>query len=143
MHKNNWAAPRFSRRCLPVWQRNARVWLKMWAPSLVGNFGEPLIYLLALGYGLGSFVGQVDGLEYIAFLASGIVCASAMNTASFECLYGAFTRITVQETWGGMLAAPLNLDDVVIGEVLWAGTKSLISATAILAVAALLGLVDG
>lgn len=139
----DFALPRFSARCLPVWRRNAQVWIKLSGPSLVGNFGEPLLYLLALGYGLGGFIGEVDGLPYIVFLATGIVCSSAMNTATFECLYSAYTRMKVQETWSAMLAAPLNLDDIVLGEALWAGTKSLISASAILLVAALLGLVDG
>jgi len=137
----DFALPRFSRRCLPVWRRNAQVWIKLSGPSLVGNFGEPLLYLLALGYGLGGFIGQVDGLPYIVFLSTGIVCSSAMNTATFECLYSAYTRMKVQETWAAMLAAPLSLDDIVLGEALWAGTKSLISATAILLVASLLGLV--
>jgi len=143
MHSGTFALPRFSRRCLPVWRRNAQVWIKLSGPSLVGNFGEPLLYLLALGYGLGGFIGQVDGLPYIVFLSTGIVCSSAMNTATFECLYSAYTRMKVQETWAAMLAAPLSLDDIVLGEALWAGTKSLISATAILLVASLLGLVHG
>ncbi|MFC1747904.1 ABC transporter permease [Pseudomonadota bacterium] len=135
--------PRFSFRCIPVWQRNAQVWLKLARPSLVGNFGEPLFYLLALGYGLGSYIGEVGGLPYIVFLASGIVCSSTMYTATFESLYSSYTRMRVQGSWEAMLAAPLNLDDIVVGEVLWGGTKSLISASAILAVAAMLGAVDG
>lgn len=139
----DFALPQFSRRCFPVWQRNARVWIKLSGPSLVGNFGEPLLYLLALGYGLGGFIGEVDGLPYIVFLSTGIICSSAMNTATFECLYSAYTRMKVQETWAAMMAAPLSLDDIVLGEVFWAGTKSLISATAILLVASTLGLVYG
>jgi len=139
----DFALPQFSRRCFPIWQRHARVWLKLSGPSLVGNFGEPLLYLLALGYGLGGFIGEVDGLPYIVFLSTGIICSSAMNTATFECLYSTYTRMKVQETWAAMMAAPLSLDDIVLGEVLWAGTKSLISASAILLVASLLGLVSG
>ena len=132
-----------SGRWRAVWRRNAQVWVKLAAPSLVGNFGEPLLYLLALGYGLGSFIGDVNGVPYVVFLASGIVCASAMNTATFECLYSAYTRMTVQGTWEAMLVTPLGIEDVVIGEAMWAGTKSLISAAAILLVATLLGLVAG
>jgi len=143
MPEGHFSLPRFSRRCFPVWQRNAQVWVKLLAPSLVGNFGEPLFYLLALGYGLGGFVGAVDGLPYIVFLAAGIICSSAMNTATFECLYSAYTRMKVQGTWAAMLATPLSLDDILLGEVLWAGSKSLISATAILLVASLLGVVSG
>ncbi len=134
--------PQVSRRWIPVWWRNANVWRKLAGPSLVGNFGEPLFYLLALGYGLGGFIGEMSDLPYIVFLASGIVCSSAMNTATFEGLYSAYTRMKVQETWGGMISAPMNLDDVVLGEVIWMGTKSLISVSAILVVTLWLGIVD-
>jgi lipooligosaccharide transport system permease protein len=118
------------------------VWRKLAGPALVGNLGEPLLYLVALGYGLGSLVGTVQGMPYIEFLASGIVCASAMNTATFEALYSAFTRMAVQHTWASMLAAPLSVDDIILGEVIWAGSKSLISVLAILVIAAGLGLVQ-
>lgn len=130
-------------RWYPVWRRNARVWRKLWGPALLGNIGEPLLYLFGLGYGLGVFVGQVGGLDYVVFLASGTVCASAMNTASFEGMYSAYTRMAVQNTWQGMFTAPLDLTDIVLGEAIWGGTKSLISAMAILLVAAFMGLVDG
>ncbi|MGH7859004.1 MAG: ABC transporter permease [Candidatus Binatia bacterium] len=134
--------PSLSMRWVAVWRRNLLVWRKLSIPSLLGNFGDPLLYLLALGYGLGSLVGPLDGMPYITFLASGIVASSAMNTATFEALYSAYTRMTQQQTWAGMLAAPLDVDDIVLGEMIWAGTKSLISAGAILVVASLLGVVS-
>lgn len=135
--------PTVSLRWIPVWRRHLLVWRKLSIPSLLGNFGDPLLYLLALGYGLGRFVGTMEGMPYITFLASGIVCSSAMNTATFEALYSAFTRMTTQQTWAGMLATPLDIDDVVMGEMMWAGSKSLISGSAILLVASLLGIVHG
>jgi lipooligosaccharide transport system permease protein len=128
-------------RWYPVWSRNVRVWRKLLGPALLGNIGEPLLYLLALGYGLGSFLGELEGLPYVVYLASGMVCASAMNTASFEGMYSAYTRMAVQDTWLGMLTAPLDIRDVLVAEVIWAGTKSLISVVAILLVAGLMGLV--
>jgi hypothetical protein len=67
---------------LTVWRRNVLVWRKLITPSLLINFGEPLLYLLGLGYGLGLFIGDMAGLPYLTFLASGIVASSAMNTAS-------------------------------------------------------------
>jgi lipooligosaccharide transport system permease protein len=124
-----------------VWQRNLLVWAKLLGPALLGNFGEPLLYLLALGYGLGSLVGDVAEMPYVVFLASGIVCSSAMMTASFEGMYSAYTRMEVQKTWDAMLTAPLEVRDVVLGEIVWAATKSLLSVAAILAVAAGLGAV--
>ena len=130
-----------SLRFVPVWRRNLRVWRKLMWPSIIGNFGEPVLYLLALGYGFGRLIGEINGLPYMVFLASGIVCSSVMFTASFEALYSAFTRFAQQQTWQGMLNAPLSVDDIVLGEIAWAATKGLMSAAAILIVAALLGLV--
>jgi lipooligosaccharide transport system permease protein len=130
-------------RWFPVWKRNFRVWSKMAGPSLLGNFGEPLLYLLALGYGLGSFVGDMQEMPYVVYLASGIVVSSAMFTASFEGMYSAYTRMDVQRTWEAMLATPLDIRDVVLGEMVWAATKSLFSGCAILVVAGLLGALGG
>jgi lipooligosaccharide transport system permease protein len=128
-------------RWYPVWSRNVRVWRKLLGPALLGNIGEPLLYLLALGYGLGSFLGEIQGLPYVTYLASGMVCASAMNTASFEGMYSAYTRMAVQDTWIGMLTTPLGMRDVLVAEVIWCGTKSFISVLAILFIAGLMGLV--
>jgi len=128
-------------RWLPVWRRNLLVWRKLAVPSLIGNFGEPLLYLLALGYGLGALVGQIQDMPYIFFLASGIFSSSVMVTASFEATYSAFSRMAVQKTWEAIVSTPLDVVDVVVGEVMWAATKSLLSAGAILAVAWALGAV--
>lgn len=135
------ALPRPSLRCLAVWQRNLRVWRKILLPSALGNFGEPVLYLLAFGYGFGELVGDLGQLPYVAFLASGIVCSSTLFTASFEAMYSAFTRMANQQTWNAMLNAPLVVDDIVLGEVLWAATKGLLNSSAILIVAAAMGLV--
>ncbi|MDZ4160834.1 MAG: ABC transporter permease [Burkholderiales bacterium] len=141
---SHWRAPQLSMRWWPVWQRNLLVWKKLAIPSLVGNIAEPLMWLVAFGYGLGALVGQVDmGTEkvpYILFLASGSICMSAMNAASFEALYSAFSRMHVQKTWDGILNAPVRLDDVVLAEMLWAAYKSVFTVTAILGVMLALGI---
>lgn len=124
---------------IAVWYRNFLVWRKLAVASMLGNFGDPFLYLLGLGYGLGMFIGDMGGIPYMAFLASGILCSSAMNTATFEGLYSAFTRMNQQGTWEGMLATPVRIQEVVAGEIVWAATKSLISGTAILIVAGVLG----
>jgi lipooligosaccharide transport system permease protein len=128
-------------RWAAVWKRNARVWRKLAGPALLGNIGEPLLYLVALGFGLGAFVGEVKGMNYITFLASGFVCASVMNTASFEGIYSAYTRMAVQETWTAMLYTPLSVRDILLGEAFWAASKSVLSAFFILLVAGFLGAV--
>ena len=127
---------------LAVWRRNILVWRKLLVPAILMNFGEPLFYLLGLGFGLGRFVGEMAGMPYIAFLSSGIIASSAMATASFEGMYSVFTRMVPQQTYEAILATPLEIDDILAGEMLWCATKSLFSGMAILAVAALLGVVD-
>jgi lipooligosaccharide transport system permease protein len=143
-----WRAPELTLRFWPVFLRNLLVWRKLAIPSLVGNIAEPLMWLVAFGYGMGALVGQVtlpgvDGdvkVPYILFLASGSICMSAMNAASFEALYSAFSRMHVQKTWDGIMNAPVNLDDVVLAEMLWAAFKSLFTVTAILGVMLALGI---
>lgn len=141
-HNHPPAPPVPGLRFVAVWRRNFRVWRKLLLPSLMGNFGEPLLYLIALGYGFGRLVGRVDGIPYPVFLGAGIVCSSAMTAASFEALYSAYTRMAMQQTWAAMLSAPLEVEDIILGEILWAATKALFNSTAILIVATLLGLVN-
>jgi lipooligosaccharide transport system permease protein len=131
-------------RFWPVFLRNLLVWRKLALPSLVANIAEPLMWLVAFGYGMGALIGEVtlddDKVPYILFLASGSICMSAMNAATFEALYSAFSRMHVQKTWDGILNAPMRLDDVLLAEMLWAAFKALFTITAILAVMVALGI---
>ncbi len=139
MHPFRPPAP--SLRFIPVWRRNFLVWRKLALPSILGNLADPMIYMLGLGYGLGTLLPEVGGMPYIAFLAAGAVCFSTMNSATFEALYSAFSRMQVQKTWEAILNAPLSLDDLLLGELVWAASKAALSGAAILAVAAALGLI--
>lgn len=134
------ALPAFSLRFWPIWRRNFLVWKKLAGASVLGNIAEPLITLLAFGYGLGSLLREIEGVPYIHFLASGSICMSVMMAASFEALYSAFSRMHVQKTWEALLNAPLGLDDVVLAEMLWAATKAVLSGAAILVVILMLGI---
>jgi lipooligosaccharide transport system permease protein len=133
------AVPRLPRwRFFPVWRRNALVWRKLALPSLLGNVADPLLQLAAFGWGVGSLVGSVGGVPYILFLASGTVSMSVMTAASFEALFSAFSRMHVQKTWDAILLTATGLDDVLLGELLWAASKSLLSGAAMIAIVALL-----
>ncbi len=139
-----WRAPDLSGRWWPVFMRNLLVWRKLAIPSLVGNIAEPLMWLVAFGYGMGALVGEISvggtAVPYILFLASGSICMSAMNAASFEALYSAFSRMHVQKTWDGIMNAPVSLDSVLLAEMLWAAFKALFTVTAILGVMLALGI---
>jgi lipooligosaccharide transport system permease protein len=131
--------PQLSARFAPVWRRNLLVWRKLAIASVLGNIADPLLYMLALGYGLGSMIGEVGGMKYIAFIGTGMVCQSAMFTASFEGMYSAFSRMHVQRTWEGIINAPIALDDVVLAEWIWCASKAVLSTLAILVVIMALG----
>jgi lipooligosaccharide transport system permease protein len=134
--------PRLRHAAFAIWARNMLVLRKLMGSSIVINFGEPLLYLLGLGYGLGLFIGGQLDMPYMTFLASGILAASAMNTASFEALFGVFTRMVPQKSYDAMLASPLEIQDILAGEIFYCATKSLIHGTGILVVATALGAVS-
>lgn len=129
-----YAAPRITAGFYPVVLRNLLVWRKLAVPSILGNIAEPLITLIAFGYGLGSMIGQVEGLPYVTYLASGSIAVSGALAATFEALYSAFSRMQVQKTWESIMNAPIALDDIVFAEMLWAALKSLFSVVAIMLV---------
>lgn len=130
------------KRAFRVWQRHFTVYGKIYKSSLTLNFMEPVLYLTAMGIGLGALVKEVDGMPYINFIAPGIIAYSAMFSAAFECTYGTYIRMTHQKTFDAILATPVNLEDLVAGEVMWAATKSLIYGVIITVVISLFGLVE-
>ena len=140
MKHSHFSPPRLSLRFVPIWRRHFLVWKKVAATSILGHLADPVIYMLGLGYGLGSLLPNMDGTSYITFLAAGTVCYSTMNSASFEALYSGFARMHEQRTWEAILNTPVTLDDVVLSEVLWAASKSLMAGMAVLLVVWLLGL---
>src|SRR2546428_9792473 len=127
-------------RALRVWRRTLESG-KRYAPSFsAAALGEPIFYLLAIGYGLGRFVARIDGLPYAAFLAPGMIAFTAMNSATFETTFGSFTRMTEQNTYAAILATPCSVADIVAGDILWAASKSTLSVCFVLLLTALFGL---
>ena len=140
MNRHHFRIPALSLRFIPVWQRNYLVWKKLAIPSMLGNLADPMLYMLGLGFGLGSLLPNVSGVPYITFLAAGTVAYSTMNSATFEVLYSGFSRMHVQKTWDAIMNTPLTLDDVMLGELTWAASKSLLSGIAILIIIWAMGL---
>lgn len=140
MNPRHFALPRVSHRFFPIWQRNFLVWKKVAASSIIGHLADPVIYMLGLGYGLGALLPEMGGMSYMAFLAAGTVCYSTMNSASFEALYSGFARMHEQRTWEAIMNTPVTLDDIVLSEILWAASKSLMAGLAVILVILLAGL---
>ena len=116
-----------------VWTRNATVWLKNWKTSLVGSVGEPLFYVLGLGYGLGTIVPDIDGIPYLRYVAPGLMISSVMQSVTIEATYMIFTKMEHQRVYASMILSPLTFSDILLGEILWIMTKGLICGGTVLA----------
>jgi lipooligosaccharide transport system permease protein len=113
---------------------------RVWMLNILPNFFEPVLYLLSIGVGVGAYINQMGGLSYAAFLAPGLVCVAAMNGASFEVTYNIFVRLNFEKQYDAMLTTPIQPDDVLLGEILWAVTRATIYGACFFIVVALFGL---
>jgi lipooligosaccharide transport system permease protein len=111
------------------------VFLKLWHSEAPGFVVEPVFILLTMGIGLGAFIGTVQGQTYIEFIVPGIIASYAMFSAAFECTYATFIRMDYQKTFDAIISTPLNVEDVIAGEIFWGATRSMFTGTAILIVA--------
>lgn len=127
------AAGRSLSGALAIWTRNATVWRKSWRTSLVGSIGEPLFYVLGLGYGLGTIIPDVGGIPYLRYVAPGLMISSVMQSVTIESTYMIFTKMEHQRVYASMILSPLTFGDILLGEILWVMTKGLICGGTVLA----------
>ena len=113
---------------------------RTWKWNILPNFFEPVLYLVSIGIGVGAYITEMGGTSYIAFLAPGLVCVAAMNGASFEMTYNIYVRLTFEKAYDSMLTTPVEPDDILCGEVLWAITRTCIYGGCFFIVIALVGL---
>ena len=134
--------PSLTSRLGSVWYRHFRTYSKDIVSNGFPPFMEPLIFLAGMGLGMARYVPGFVGMSYLQFLATGLVMTSAMFTASFECTFGTFIRLEFDKIYDGMLAAPLSVADVIVGEALWAGTKGAFFSFAVLVIISAFGIVN-
>lgn len=128
-------------RIKAVWYRHTRVYTSNFWSNALPPFLEPLIFLAGLGIGFGAYIQTMGTVDYLLFLASGIIVTSSMYTAAFECTYGTFIRLEFDKVYDGMLGAPLSTTDLILGEILFAATKGAFFALAVLIVTRGLGII--
>lgn len=133
--------PSFLHRVFSVWYRHILVYVKNIFSNGIPPFLEPLLFLAGVGIGLGGFVGEINGISYVTFLAAGIIAPPAMFTAAYECTFGTFIRLEFDKVYDGMIAASITVKDLFIGEILFCGTKGLFFSSAVLAVLSVFGLI--
>src|SRR5918999_4482027 len=124
-----------------LWRRNMLSYSHTWQMNILPNFFEPFFYLLAIGFGLGKFVESVGGVDYAVYIAPGLAATSAMYGASFDVTFNVFVKLHFDKLYDAVTVTPVSPEDVVLGEMLWGITRSLIYGLPFVLIAALFGLV--
>jgi lipooligosaccharide transport system permease protein len=131
---------------LRVLEHNLMIYRRTWKGSIFVSFISPVLFLGAMGFGLGSLIARgpsrtVDGVPYLAFLAPALLAATAMQSAWVEATYPVLTRIQWLRTYEGMLATPLGVLDVLAGEFTWLALRLALGSCAFFLVMVLFGTV--
>jgi lipooligosaccharide transport system permease protein len=137
--------PASPRRALKLFHRNLLAYKHFWL-AFVSGFFEPLFYLVAVGFGVGQFVGSVPygraDLEYAVFLAPGLLAASTLNGAVFDGFFSPFFKLNWMKTYEGIVTTPVGIPDIAVGEIVWALMRGTVYGAGFLIVMLTLGLID-
>ena len=125
-----------------VWRRNLKVFSKVWKGALLPQFFDPLFYLLALGFGLGTYLATVNGIPYKQFVGAGLISSAVMWAASFETTWNIFFKMEETRLYDSVLSTPVEVQDLVLAEIAWAATRAVIYGTSFTVIVAAFGLVD-
>jgi lipooligosaccharide transport system permease protein len=110
------------------------MFIRVWRVNFIPPFLEPLLYLLALGFGVGAFIPTMEGIPYPVYIAPAIMAVSVMNASFFECTYASYVRMYYQKTFEAIITTPVTVEEVVTGEILWGATRGVIYCTLMLPV---------
>jgi lipooligosaccharide transport system permease protein len=130
------------RHAFAVWKRNAWVFSKLWKGALWPQFLDPLFYLVALGFGLGTYIATVEGVPYEDFIGPGLIASAAMWAASFETTYNVYLRMNETRLYDAILATPVEVQDLVAGDLAWSSTRSALYGTSFLIIVTAFGLIS-
>ncbi len=141
-YSKTYQVPPLWQRLYSIWFRHIRVYCSNFFSNAFPPFIEPLIFLAGLGLGLGAYIQNMGNVNYVLFLASGLIVTSAMFTASFECTYGTFIRLEFDYVYDGMLGAPVSAGNLIIGELLFVATKGFFFSLAVLSITWIAGIIN-
>lgn len=122
-----------------VIRRNYMSFKKLLKISIFPNLFDPLLFLLAIGFGLSGSIDEVNGIPFFYFVASGLIVATAMKAATAEVTVNAFIQMRIEKTYHAIVSTPVNLQDIVIGQVIWAAIRSVIFGSLFLIICWLFG----
>lgn len=134
--------PSLLKRITSVWYRHFRVYVSNFFSNAFPPFLEPIIFLAGMGLGMAAYIQNMGSMSYVLFLASGLLMTSAMFTAAFECTFGTFIRLEFDKVYDGMLGAPISPRNLILGELLFVGTKGLFFSFAVLVVTWIMGIIN-
>jgi len=132
-------------RAFRIVQRNAIVYRRIWRGSVFSSFLQPTLYLMSLGVGVGSLIDPrrvaaiPAGASYLQFLAPGLLAAACMQVASFESAWPITGKILWRRNYHAILATPLAIDDLIVGELVWIGIRLMTVGSAFVLVGAAFG----
>ncbi|MBE3590533.1 MAG: ABC transporter permease [Firmicutes bacterium] len=136
-----WPLPRFDWQAWRVWERNAAAWLKIYKTSVLLNFGEPFMNLLALGFGLGTYVTSLDNVPFAAYIGPGLLASTVMMGVTFDMAFSGFNRLHREGVYDAMITGPLSVEAIAGGEYLWECTRAVLYGSTFLLVLVAMGLV--
>lgn len=123
-----------------MWLRDLTLYRRAWTMNILPNFFEPLLFLVAIGFGLGLYLrNSVEGVPYGHFIAPGLAAAAAMNGAVFEVTFNVFVKANFARLYDAVITTPLEPEDCAAGELMWAVSRSLIYTVAFVSIMAALG----
>ena len=124
-----------------LWQRNASIYKRTYKMNILPNFFEPFFYLLAMGFGVGAYLSRIQGVRYLDFIAPGLVATAAMFGTSFEVTFNCFVKMQFGKVYDAVMATPLTIEDIGLGELLWGTTRATIYGVVFLAITAIFGVI--
>lgn len=122
--------PAFAR----VWMRNARVYIALWKFNIFPALAEPILFIFVFGIGIGSYIEEMEGVPYLEYVAPGILGIAAIMQATFECTYGSYFRMRMQNTFEGIISTPISASEVGLAEISWGATRGLVTSALVLLV---------
>jgi lipooligosaccharide transport system permease protein len=111
-----------------------------WKSTTFSSTVEPTIYLLAFGFGFGSLVSTIGGLDYVDFVGTGTVATAVLFSSAFPAMFGTFVKYQFQRTYDAILAAPVDTEELVTAEALWIATRASVYGCVPMIVAIFFGL---
>jgi len=134
--------PRWGRGIWFVWLRNFLYFRYTLLLSTFWVIFEPTLYFLAIGYGVGHFIGEINGVAYSKFFFPALMASSGMFVAFFEGSYGGYTKLARQKTYATIILSPVEPSEIALGEIAWAASKGFFSVLAVAIVGLTQGLVE-